>query len=208
MESLARTVIPADDRARVRALLIAARRTLSTAARERADRALRTQLDAMLTARLEPMAGCVLAAYWPLAGEPDLRTLFVQWSARGVVLALPVVVAGSAPLRFARYIPGAAMRAGAHGTVEPAARQWLDPDIVLAPCVGFSPAGWRLGYGGGYYDRTLAQSQALAIGIAYDEAQLEGLQPTAHDVPLSFVVTPRRLIDCAAVRRRKALPGD
>ena len=197
MASLTCPIATAEARRRARATLLAARRAMPVAARRAADAAIRARLAGLLAARAWPLGGRVIAAYWPMHNEPDLRPLFADWVAAGATLALPAVVGRGAALRFARHAPGDALRAGAHGTREPAARQWLTPDIVIAPCLGFSDAGWRLGYGGGYYDRTLAKMAALVIGVAYEDSKLPGLQPEPHDVALGFVVTQERLVECA-----------
>lgn len=164
--------------------------------RRTADAAIRARLAGLLARRAWPLEGRVLAAYWPMRGEPDLRPLFADWVAAGAILALPVVGAPDAPLSFVAHRPGAALRRGRHGTTEPAAGASVEPDVVMVPCVGFSTAGWRLGYGGGYYDRTLAGSGALAIGIAYEGGELSEFGPEPHDVALACVVTQERLIDC------------
>ncbi len=162
-----------------------------------ADAAIRARLGGLLAARAWPLAGRCIAAYWPMQGEPDLRPLFADWIAAGATLALPVVVGRGQPLRFARHAPGGPLRGGAHGTVEPAGDDWLAPDTVILPCLGFSKDGWRLGYGGGYYDRTLAGLAATAIGIAYDAGELPGLRPESHDIALDCIVTQERLVERA-----------
>lgn len=175
-------------------------------ARRAADAAIRARLCVLLASRAWPLRERVIAAYWPMHGEPDLRPLFADWVATGAGLALPTVLERGAPLRFARHAPGGALRAGAHGTVEPAGDEWLEPDVVLVPCVGFSADGWRLGYGGGYYDRTLAGLSALLVGVAYDESEVPGLRPEPHDVALDFIVTQERLVECAPPRASRR-PG-
>ena len=201
MASLTRPIATADERRRARAELLAARLAMPASMRRAADAGIRARLAVLLAARAWPLGERVIAAYWPMQGEPDLRPLFADWAATGARLVLPAVVERGAPLRFARYAPGGALREGAHGTFEPAGRDWLSPDVVIVPCVGFSDAGWRLGYGGGYYDRTLAGLAALRVGVAYEESGLPGLRPEPHDVALDFVVTQERLVECAPARR-------
>ncbi len=207
MASLTCAITTAGARQRARATLLAARSALPAPVRLAADAAIRARLAGLLAARAWPLAGRVVAAYWPMRGEPDLRPLFADWTAAGALLALPVVTGRSEPLRFARHAPGGVLRAGAHGTVEPAGDDWVEPDVVIAPCVGFSAAGWRLGYGGGYYDRTLAGFAGLLVGVAYDECELAGLQPEAHDIALSCIVTQERLVDGAAAAPARPAAG-
>ena len=88
--------------------------------------------------------------------EPDLRPLLEQWVEAGITVVLPVVRERNAPLAFLPWTPDAPMRSGAYGIQEPAAGDELPPDVVLAPTLGFTPFGDRVGYGGSYYDRTLA----------------------------------------------------
>ncbi|MCO5119399.1 MAG: 5-formyltetrahydrofolate cyclo-ligase [Burkholderiaceae bacterium] len=201
MASLTCPITTAAARRDARKALLEARRAMPDAVRRAADAAIRARLAGLLAARAWPLAGRIIAAYWPMQGEPDPRPLFADWVAAGATLALPVVVGRGEPLRFARHAPGALLRAGAHGTVEPAGGEWLAPDVVIVPCVGFGDAGWRLGYGGGYYDRTLAGLAAITVGIAYEEGGLPGLRPEPHDVALGFVVTQERLVDCERIRR-------
>lgn len=208
MASLTCPIATTEARRRARATLLAMRRAMPTAARRAADAAIRARLAGVLATRAWPLADRVIAAYWPMHAEPDLRPLFADWAAAGATLALPVVVARDAALRFARHVPGEALRPGVHGTREPAGREWLAPDVVIAPCLGFSEAGWRLGYGGGYYDRTLAGLSALAIGVAYEDSGLPGLRPAPHDVALRFVVTQERLVDCAPANRARPAGDD
>jgi 5,10-methenyltetrahydrofolate synthetase len=189
-------VATADERRRARARLLEARRTMAPARRLAADAAISDRLAALVAAHAAAIDRCVIAAYWPMQGEPDVRALFGRWIAEGATTVLPVVESRGAPLRFAPYAPGDPLVAGAHGTVEPETADRLEPDIVVVPCVGFSVDGWRLGYGGGYYDRTLARRGLLAVVVAYDESELPGLRPQPHDVALSFIVTQRRSIAC------------
>ncbi|MES2297026.1 MAG: 5-formyltetrahydrofolate cyclo-ligase [Pseudomonadota bacterium] len=131
-----------------------------------------------------------LAVYWPLKGEPDLAAAYAELVRRGARLALPVVLARDAPLAFAHWEPGEAMGRDCMGVAVPAAmRPLARPPAILVPCLGFNGARLRLGYGGGYYDRTLAPApRALAAGVAYacQAAQFDG---AAHDVALDLIVT-------------------
>ncbi len=132
----------------------------------------------------------VLGAYLPMPGEPDLSPLYPQLLARGIVLAMPVVLERHHPLSFVRWHPGDAIARDASGTPAPTVRgTYLEPDTVLAPCIGFTDACLRLGFGGGYFDRTLVQSpRPRAIGIAYAFSRVS-FAAEAHDIALDAIVT-------------------
>ncbi len=140
-------------------------------------------------------APTTVAAFWPMADEPDLRPLLTQWSEAGMTVALPVVRERNAPLAFLPWTPEAELRAGPYGIQEPVAGPELLPDVVLVPTLGYTELGDRLGYGGGYYDRTLAALRDrghpfTAVGIAWSCGELDpGYVPAAHDVRLDAVLT-------------------
>jgi len=138
-----------------------------------------------------------IAAFWPLAEEPDLRPLLQQWADAGVAVALPAIREPDAPLEFRAWAPGDALQAGAFNVQEPSPdRPVLRPDIILVPTLGYTDHADRLGYGGGYYDRTLADLRQTAhefitIGIAWNEGLLHaGYQPASHDERLDAILTP------------------
>ncbi|HYD62961.1 MAG TPA: 5-formyltetrahydrofolate cyclo-ligase [Noviherbaspirillum sp.] len=131
----------------------------------------------------------VLGAYWPIRSEPDLRNCYADLSARRVRLALPVVVDKNAPLRFIEWKPGDAMTKDSFGVAIPASGIEVRPEALLIPCVGFNEQRFRLGYGGGFYDRTLAcTGRPATVGIAYDCSRAR-FEADAHDVALDFVIT-------------------
>lgn len=136
------------------------------------------------------LAGRVVGVYWPIRGEPDLRALFAQWHREGAVLALPVVDAPAMPLRFVQWAPDEPLIEGRYGVAVPREGKTVLPDLLIIPCVGFDARGYRLGYGGGYYDRTLAVSQPVTFGVAWSEAQLADIKPEPTDRPLDVIVTP------------------
>lgn len=130
-----------------------------------------------------------LGVYWPIRGEPDLRDCYAALSARGVGLALPVVVDKNAPLRFLAWKPGDAMAQDTFGVAIPAAGHEVQPNALLIPCVGFNGQRFRLGYGGGFYDRTLAcAGRPVTVGIGYACLRRE-FEADAHDVALDFIIT-------------------
>lgn len=154
----------------------------------------RAQHDAALGRRL--LQWCAqhpserLGVYWPIRGEPDLRHTYAELANQGQRLALPVVMGRDAPLAFAAWAPGDALEEGEMKVPVPQAPQrWVKPDALLIPCVGFNFERLRLGYGGGFYDRTLARApRPLAIGIAY-QCSLTEFAGDAHDIALDVVLT-------------------
>jgi 5-formyltetrahydrofolate cyclo-ligase len=163
------------------------------------DRRLRSapileQLAAELRAlRSQPRAS-VLGIYWPFRGEIDLRDLAHEHIEAGGIVALPVVVEKNAPVEFWRWRPQVPMSRGLFNIPIPGEREVVVPDLLIVPLVGFDRAGYRLGYGGGYYDRTLAASQPRprTLGIAFAESELETIYPQPHDVPMNRIITDRQ----------------
>lgn len=195
----------ASDRRAARNALLARRAALADDARAGADREIRARL-ARLVATLVP-APRVVAGYWPMRGEPDLRELFASWHAGGLTVALPRVAGRAEPLRFGRWRPGTALAAGPFGTLHPEPHEPLAPDLLVLPCLGFDAHCHRLGYGGGYYDRTLAElPRARAVGVAYDDCEIVGFEPQPYDRALDAVVTQRRLL--TRPRDNAGDPGD
>lgn len=146
-------------------------------------------------------AGMVLAAWWPIKGEADVRPLLMQLHEKGIRLALPVVAVRAAPLIFRRWTPGGQMERGVWNIpVPPPEAEVLSPDLALTPCLGWDAACYRLGWGGGYYDRTLATQspRPVTIGVALAAAQLATIFPQPHDVALNMIVTEAGL---SAVRQ-------
>ena len=141
----------------------------------------------------------VIAAYWPMPDEPDPREALAHWHRAGWPLALPAVRQTNAPLDFCAWAPGDEMTGGLLGTWQPALCVARVPDVLVIPCLGFDARAYRLGYGGGYYDRTLgalanAGRRVVTIGVARDDAQVVGFEPHAHDLPLDCIVTESRRI--------------
>jgi 5-formyltetrahydrofolate cyclo-ligase len=131
-----------------------------------------------------------LAVYSPMRGEPDLKDTWRAVAAAGIELALPVVVAIDAPLNFVAWEPGQAMVRDGFGVKIPALPQRpVIPQAILIPCLGITPQRVRLGYGGGFYDRTLAAlPMATAVGIAFDCCRTD-FKAQAHDIALHTVIT-------------------
>ena len=148
------------------------------------------RIEAAVRELLAQRAG-VLGVYWPFRGEFDPRPL-VDWViAEGSGVALPVVVDKKGPLEYRAWRPGEALVSGVWDIPIPEKREIVVPAAVLAPLVGYDEAGYRLGYGGGYFDRTLASltPQPFAIGVGFEGQRLETIHPQSFDVPMDVVVT-------------------
>lgn len=142
------------------------------------------------------VTGKLVSLYWPFRGEPDLRPWLASVNARGGKSALPVAIELGLPLIFRAYAPGDKLERGVWNIPVPVPGPEVIPDIVIAPLVGFDVAGYRLGYGGGFFDRTLAAlpRKALVIGIGYEIARLPTIFPQPHDIPMDRIVTEAGII--------------
>ena len=174
-----------------RARLLAEREALPEAGRAALAGAVAGHLDEVLASRFGGARGMVIAAFWPIRAEPDLRGWMARACAAGIRIALPVVLRRDAPLIFRPWSPDAAMRPGPFGIPEPATERCETPQILLAPVVGWDEARFRLGYGGGFYDRTMAamRPRPYAIGIGAEAGRMRTIHPQPHDVALDLVIT-------------------
>jgi 5,10-methenyltetrahydrofolate synthetase len=169
-----------------RTRLIGLRQALPVAARLAADAVLANRLDA----RIGPTEGRTIAITWPFKGEPDLRGWAARQRTAGARIALPVVVAKGAPLIFRLWAEGAALVRGVWDIPAPGdTAPELTPDIVIAPVVGLGTGNFRLGYGGGFYDRTLARLMAigpkpLTLGVGYGFQAIPTIFPQPHDIAM------------------------
>ncbi len=170
-----------------RVRLLDARAALPVAVREAAATAIAAYLDQLIG----DVGGKVVSAYWPIKSELDLRSWLTALTARGAVAALPLVVEKAAPLRFRAWAPGVQMERGFWNIPVPAEGDWLTPDILISPVVGHDAACYRLGYGGGYFDRTLAAigPMARAYGIGLATCRIATIFPQPHDIPMRAIVT-------------------
>ena len=133
----------------------------------------------------------VAAFCWPIKHEPDVRPLLASWASAKVRAALPVVVAEKEALRFREWTPDTRLEPDRYGIPTPTAGEWLTPDLILLPLNGFDGAGYRLGYGGGYFDRTLAalSPRPLAVGVGFEINRIDSIRPEAHDQRLDWIIT-------------------
>ena len=164
----ARLAIPADDRT-----------AMSTAIAEELD------------ASVGDVSNRIVSLYWPFRGEPDLRPWMTSVVARGGTPALPLVVEKAHPLVFRAYRPGDRLEKGVWNIPIPAEGDPVIPDIVIAPLVGVDPGNYRLGYGGGFFDRTLASLPAkpLVVGVGYEMQRIPTIHAQPHDIPMDRIVT-------------------
>ena len=167
--------------------LLALRLALSPEYRAAQAAAIAAELD-----RLIPTDGTELVSvYWPIRGEPDLRPWMQACSERGTRIALPVALAHGEPLTFREWHPGARLAHGLWRIPYPAEGREVTPTTVLAPVVGFDRQAYRLGYGGGFFDRTLAvlRPKPRALGLGYPCTAIETIFPQPHDIPMDRIVT-------------------
>lgn len=160
-----------------------------------------------LLAAIEIPAGGVVSGYWPMRDEIDPRPTLEALHARGHPIGLPAMPGKAQPLEFRAWTPGTALEDGGFGTqIPPASAETVTPQVLLVPLLAFDRAGYRLGYGGGFYDRTLAKLRAAdpqtqAVGVAYLGQEIETVPRDAYDQPLDAIVTeqgPVQLSDAGA----------
>jgi 5-formyltetrahydrofolate cyclo-ligase len=169
--------------------LIAARAALSPAVLE----AWRQRIDRFLELSFPGLAKCRLAFCWPIKGEYDARHFARTLRDKGALTALPVVVKPRAPLVFREWHPGIELAKGPLDIPYPVNSSEVTPDGVLLPMNGWDRQGYRLGYGGGFFDRTLASMtrKPVVIGISYEMAAMETIFPQSWDIPVDYVVTEK-----------------
>ena len=175
------------DRAALRQKLVAARQALP----DRLERAvaLQSALRVWLVSRTERRIG----AYWPIKGEFDPLPALYRWAESDETrrIGLPVVDREAGSLRFHVWYPGCPTELDAYDIPKPKGTEVFEPQLLLLPCVGYGPAGVRLGYGGGFYDRTVMslQPRPMTVGLCYSNGFLPMLRQDANDVPLDALIT-------------------
>lgn len=182
-----------DAKAALRRTCLDARRQAKSDDRGDAGEAAR---DHFLAARLHTGAG-VISGYRPIRTELDPTPLMTALHEAGHRLCVPVIEGRGLPLRFREWSPGVEMVEGEFGALVPAEGEWLEPELLIAPLLGFDRFGRRLGYGGGFYDRTLeglrSKRRTLAVGFAYSVQQVDAVPREPTDQPLDAVVTEHGL---------------
>jgi 5,10-methenyltetrahydrofolate synthetase len=161
--------------------------------REDLSRRLIDQLRPVLKDRPQP-----ISLYWPIKAEPDLKPLMRELDAAGVRVCLPVAIKLGEPLTFRPWTKGTRMERGLWDIPIPADPTEVEPKTLIAPIVGYDGLHYRLGYGGGFFDRTLAKlgaqlGGAAAIGIGYSMFRLPTIHPQPHDMPMAAIVTEREM---------------
>ena len=174
-------------RAGLRGRLVAAREALPAAEHARLSR----QIERHLGALLEALQPATLAFCWPFRAEFDARPLVTRLLDRGLRACLPVVVDKNLPLEFREWSQESEMIEDRYGIHVPAQGASLRPAAILMPLNAFDTAGYRLGYGGGYFDRSLAAlaPRPRAVGVGFELARVSSIRPQAYDLPMDFIVT-------------------
>ncbi|MGC8526945.1 5-formyltetrahydrofolate cyclo-ligase [Acidiphilium sp.] len=172
----------------------AAARQAALDRRDGLDPALGARLAAVVLEQCPPPAGAVVSGFWPIGAEIDIRPLLAELEARGHAIGLPVTPRRGLPLTFRRWRRGAALVPGRFGTSHPEGEEVV-PDFVLVPLLAFDRRGNRLGYGAGYYDRTLAGlPDAFRLGCAYASQEVDEVPVGPQDARLHAVATERGVV--------------
>lgn len=164
-----------------------------------ADRIAKTELlQQALRVFLVGRSDTVIGAYWPIKGEFDPLPALYRWQEDGVLnqagkrrIGLPVTNKQHKTLTFQAWFPGCEMEDDAYGIPKPKNTDLLVPTLLLVPCIGYGPGGYRLGYGGGFYDRTLAvlQPKPFTVGLGFSEGFVPDFEAQPHDIPLDTILT-------------------
>lgn len=170
---------------------------------ETARHALTSRLSVHLASLLARLSPATLGFCWPYRAEPDLRAFVVDWLAEqpGREAVLPVVLDSHKPLVFRRWTPETRLVPDRHGIPHPPDGPAVIPEVVLVPVNAFDAAGYRIGYGGGYFDRTLAGLATVSVGVGFELGRVACVLPQPHDRPMDWIVTE------AGVFAPQAQPG-
>ncbi len=171
-----------------RAELYAARRAMTPELRRETAQLIADRLDDHC-ASFQPRC---LGFFWPIRHEPNL----LAWAlarVQSLQFCLPVVVGRNQPLEYWSWRPGEAMQSGIWGIPIPSRRRVVEPDMMIAPLVGFDRASYRLGNGGGYFDRTLAarKDHPIVVGVGFAAGEMPTIYPMPHDIPMDLIVTEK-----------------
>jgi 5-formyltetrahydrofolate cyclo-ligase len=168
--------------------LYEARKAMTVGQRHDAARKIADRLDDHCAHHKPTLIGL----YWPIKCEPYLLS-WARGRAQALQFCLPVVVARGQPVEYWRWMPGDAMQSGVWSIQVPAQRDVVTPDLMIAPLLGFDRDRYRLGNGGGYFDRTLAAraDRPFVIGVGYASGEMETIHPQPHDIPMDLILTER-----------------
>ena len=175
--------------------LTALRLAMPAEERRRHSRSIAEGLDRVLG----DISGRIVSVYWPIRGEPDLRGWMEALADRGATCALPVVVQPRTPLVFRAWRRGEPLEPGIWNIPAPPEGPGVTPDIALAPVVGFDRSCYRLGHGGGFFDRTLAilSPRPRIVGVGFARLAIPTIFPQVHDIPMDLVVTEEGAVTAA-----------
>lgn len=192
----------AEDKARERKALRAALLEARLALPDRMERA--RALQQVMRIWLVGRPDTVIGAYWPIKGEFDPLPALHRWKEDGELqgeatrkrIGLPVVDKVHKTLTFHAWYPGCPMEEDAYGIPKPKGTEVVVPTLLFVPCVGYAAGGYRLGYGGGFYDRTLAtlQPKPMTVGLGFGTGFLDDFEPEPHDVPLDAILNDHGVV--------------
>ena len=183
----------------------ALRRTLVQQRLNMADRLQRADdLQRVMRVWLLDRPDTIIGAYWPIKGEFDPLPVLHRWKEDGELLdkplrrriGLPVIDKVTKTMRFHAWYPGCPMEEDAYGIPKPKDTEVLTPTLLFVPCVGYGPGGYRLGYGGGFYDRTLAAltPRPYTVGLGFAPGFIEDFTPQPHDLPLDTILNDNGVV--------------
>lgn len=174
-------------RKKARTALIDWRQALPAEEHEQISRGVFRWVEDIFLQHLKPLT---VGLYFPFRGELNPLPFADKLIAAGATVVMPAAPEPQAPLKFRAWRPGDPLSKGMWDIPYPADGPWIEPDALIVSLVGFDAGGYRLGYGGGYYDRTLERfRKPLTIGVGFEDTRLDTIHPLPHDVPMDFVVT-------------------
>ena len=149
------------------------------------------RIAARLDQAIGKVSGRIISCYWPIRGEPDLRNWATSIIARGGRIALPVVIKKGWPLEFRIWSPGDRLDRGIWNTIVPAGGPAVQPNVVVAPIIGFDEENYRLSYAGSVFDKTLAamKTRPIVIGVGFAESRIPTIHPLPHNIPMDIIIT-------------------
>lgn len=157
--------------------------------------ALNNQITINIKNQFIYVKGMTFGCYWSYMGEYDFSNMMHYFYSNGADLGLPAISGKKLPLKFKRWQPDTVMEAGIFNIPIPVGHDYIRPDVLFVPLVGYDKNGFRLGYGGGYYDITLGElkPKPITVGIGYEMSQLDSICPKEYDIAMDFIVTEKRI---------------